>query len=117
MHIPAANTLSIAAEHWEQAASIIGAEARQRYPENLDHLPPSVARKLEAHEESERIAAEWLAAHLAQGRAAPDLTVRTLLVNRPGWLEDLGADAWVAIGDYAHSHGADSEAAEAFPGR
>lgn len=114
VHVPAANTLSIAKEHWEQAASIIGAEARQRYPENLDHLPPSVASKIRDHEESERIAAEWLAAHLAQGRAAPALTARTLIVNSPDWLADLGADAWVAIGNYAHSHGANSEAADAF---
>lgn len=114
VHVPAANTLSLAKAHWEQAASIIGAEARQRYPENLDHLPPSVARKLRDYEESERIAAEWLAAHLAQGRAAPDLTVRTLIVNSPGWLDGLGADAWVVIGNFAHCHGADFEAADAF---
>jgi hypothetical protein len=61
-----------------------------------------------------RIASEWLAAHLSLGRSAHELTARTLLVNSPSWMDDLGAKGWMIVGHYAYSHDAPFEAADAY---
>lgn len=114
VEVPEANTLQNVEAHWLEASSAIGSEARQRFSENLDHLPPSVAERLLKRSETAKIASEWLAAHLALGRSAPELTARTLLANSPSWMDDLGAEGWLIVGHYAYSHDAPYEAADAY---
>ena len=114
VEVPETNTIHNVEEHWEQAASLIGSEARLRFTENLDHLPPSVSKRLSRLKETARIASEWLAAHLAMGRSAPELTARTLLANSPSWMADLGPEAWLIVGHYAYNHDAPFEAADAY---
>lgn len=112
--VPKAHTLSTVSEYWQQSASDVGRYALERYSENLNHLPPSVARKIRQREQSSPIAAAWLAAHLAQSRTAPELAVRTLITNKPNWLLELESDGWIAVGNYAVHHALGFEAVEAY---
>lgn len=114
VNVPESNTLANVSAHWLQASSVLGGGARENFKKNLEHLPPSVSGRLLKHNETSKIASEWLTAHLALGRTAPELTARTLLANSPSWMEDLGADGWIAVGHYAYSHDAPFEAADAF---
>jgi tetratricopeptide (TPR) repeat protein len=112
--VPKAHMFSTVSSYWEQSATVVGLHARDRYEDNLKHLAPSVARKIRQREGSSPIAAAWLAAFLAQSRTAPMLAVRTLLTNRPIWLEELDTDGWIAVSNYALYHELGPEAAEAF---
>lgn len=112
--VPRTHTFSTVSEYWKQSASEIGRHSQERYAENLSHLPPSVARKLEQRESSSPIAAAWLASYLAQSRTAPALAVQTLLTNQPRWLQELESDGWLAVGNYATYHGLGPQAAQAY---
>ena len=112
--VPKTHTFSTVTEYWKQSASDVGRHARERYAENLNRLPPSVARKVRKREDSSPIAAAWLASHLAQSRTAPKLAVQTLLTNQPNWLLELESDGWLAVANYAVYHGLGREAAEAY---
>ena len=99
--VPKTHKFSTIGEYWKQSASDVGRHAQERYAENLNHLPPSVVRKLQQQQDSSPIPVAWLASHLAQSRTAPQLAVRTLLANQPNWLLELKSDGWLAVANYA----------------
>jgi tetratricopeptide (TPR) repeat protein len=112
--VPRSNVIATARGPWEIAAEKFATTAAGDYEDNLGRLAPSTAgivRRLAAA--SSQAGASLLCAHLARGRNAPELTVRTLLVGMPHWLASLGADGHAALADFAHSHGVDDLAVEA----
>ena len=112
--IPRAQTLSTAGAAWETAADRFANIAAEQYEDNLERLPPHVARKLQAMTPELRGPVALLAAHLAHGRGAPEVVIRTLLGSDPTWLAALGPSAGlVTIADYAHAHDLSDLAAEA----
>ena len=113
VRIPRSNVLATARGPWETAAEKFAATATEDYDYNLGRLAPSTAAIVRGLALAPQIDASLLCAHLARGRNAPELTVRTLLVSMPQWLRNLGADGYAALADFAHSHGAEDLAVEA----
>ena len=114
VRVPRFNVIATAREPWETAAEKFASTAAEDYEDNLSRLAPSTAgivRNLA--EASSQDDASMLCAHLARGRNAPELTIRTLLIAMPHWLTSLGADGYAALADFAYSHGADDLAVEA----
>jgi hypothetical protein len=84
------------------------------YADNLAHLPPKTSADVALIAERDHQAAELLAAHLAFGRASPELATRTLLDSTPAWLlEGEPGNGFAVLADYAHAHGLEPIAAEA----
>jgi tetratricopeptide (TPR) repeat protein len=114
VRVPRSNVIATARKPWETAAEKFASTAAEDYEDNLGRLAPSTAgivRNLA--KASSQDDASMLCAHLARGRNAPELTIRTLLIAMPHWLTSLGADGYAALADFAHSHGADDLAVEA----
>jgi tetratricopeptide (TPR) repeat protein len=121
--VPRINVIGTARGPWLAAAEKFASTAATDYDENLGHLAPSVAGVIRGlAQASSQGHALLLCAHLARGRRAPELTVRTLLVGMPDWLAGLGAEGYAALADFAYSHGVNDlaiqtllEGAERFP--
>jgi hypothetical protein len=86
----------------------------ERYGDNLDVLPGPTRETLARIAATAPEGAAFLAAHFATGRTQPRLVVQTLLQTEPSWLADLGADGWIAVANYADSHGVSEDAAAAY---
>jgi len=112
--VPRENTISTVLPSWEAATDTLFSDSQNNFELNLSYLPPSTRESLlRTHVENPDESA-LLAAHLAQGRKAPDLTVLTLLHNRPTWLDTIGVDGWTSIGNFAANHGLQRMSSEAY---
>jgi tetratricopeptide (TPR) repeat protein len=113
VRIPKEQTLVTAREPWEVASDKFAATAGADYFDNLERLSPSTARLVQQIAVDLPNDAAILAAHLARGRSAPELTALTLLANDAAWLAAHGAAGYVAIAGFAHSHDIEKVAADA----
>lgn len=113
VHVPKDQTLASAGPVWEIAAEKFADTALADYSDNLSRLAPSVVRALKSLSAANADAAALLAAHLARGRGAPEVVVRTLTESDPAWLSPAGAGVGLfALADYAHAHGLEGLAAD-----
>jgi len=112
--VPRTQTLQSAGRVWAIAAEQFAQTAIADYSDNLSHLSPTTARRIQSLASLNADAAALLAAHLARGRGAPEVVVRTLLDSDPAWLSASGpSDGLGVLGDYAHSHDLDEIAVKA----
>jgi tetratricopeptide (TPR) repeat protein len=112
--VPKAQTLPTASEHWEIAAEQFAQTATADFEDNLSHLSPATARGIRSIATRSEDAAALLAAHVARGRGAPEVVIRTLLDSEPAWLGAAGPSTGLAaLGEYAHSHDLEELAVEA----
>jgi tetratricopeptide (TPR) repeat protein len=112
--VPRSNVIATARGPWETAAEKFANTAVDDYDDNLGRLASSTAGIVRGLAlASSQADTSLLCAHLARGRRAPELTLRTLLVGMPHWLTSLGADGYAALADFANSHGLDDLAVEA----
>jgi tetratricopeptide (TPR) repeat protein len=103
--VPKIQTLETVGAVWEIAAEKFAETALSDYSDNLSRLPPSTARALATFAPVNATAAALLAAHLARGRGAPEVVVRTLKDSDPAWLSPDGESiGLVALANYAHAH-------------
>ncbi|WP_329060561.1 DUF4365 domain-containing protein [Amycolatopsis sp. NBC_01480] len=103
--VPRIQTLETAGAVWEIAAEKFAETALSDYSDNLSRLPPSAVRALATFATANVTAAALLAAHLARGRGAPEVVVRTLKDSDPTWLSpDGGNIGLIALASYAHAH-------------
>ncbi|MGW4393835.1 DUF4365 domain-containing protein [Amycolatopsis nivea] len=103
--VPRTQTLETAGTVWEIAAEKFAETALSDYSDNLSRLPPSTVRALATFATANMTAAALLAAHLARGRGAPEVVVRTLKDSDPAWLSPDGESiGLIALANYAHAH-------------
>ncbi|MBY8863554.1 DUF4365 domain-containing protein [Nocardia sp. CA2R105] len=103
--VPKSQTLPSAGAAWEVAAERFAQTALSDYSDNLSRLPPSVVRALAVLKAANADSAALIAAHLARGRGAPEVVIRTLTGSDPAWLSpDGGSIGLVALAEYAVCH-------------
>lgn len=103
--VPEHQTLSSAGPAWELAASGVDRLAEERYAAHLSVLPPQVASILQDRGAGGS-QSHLIAFHLATGRQDPAGTARTILADRPVWMESDDGWPWAALGNYCAQHGA-----------
>jgi len=112
--VPRAQTLPRAGKAWAIAAGRFAQTAIADYSDNVSHLSPTTARGIQSLGSLNTDAAALLAAHLARGRGAPEVVLRTLLDSDPAWLSAAGPSNGLGVlGGHAHSHDLDEIAVEA----
>ena len=103
--VPRSQILSTVRDSMVAAADKFARLAATDFEENLDHVSPTTRRLLREFAAGHPDAAALLTAHLAYGRRAPELAVRTLLDSKPGWLHAGGTGEGLAVvAQYARSH-------------